>query len=176
MRIQSFKPYSRGTIVQPERATFVVPAFTLSAAAWAGSSNILAEFPFENDDYQFSLKLPIAQFGSAFIAAIRWVEDDVIRRFKLWDDSTAVLFFPVYDGERIGLNARLEIWSLNTADAPTLVADYVFSSSVLAFPSTLLGCSTQCAVPSASLTLTQATPSSLPPSAYCNPFCNNLCG
>lgn len=176
MRIQSFKQYSRGTIVRPERATFIVPAFSLNAETWAGSSNILAEFPFENTDYQFSLKLPITQFGSAFIAAVRWVEDDVIRRFKLWDDADAILFFPLYDGERIGLNARLEIWSLNTANDPTLDDDYTFYSSVLAFPSTLLGCSTVCTVPSASLTLTQASPSVLPPSAYCNPFCNNLCG
>jgi len=176
MRIQSYKTYSRSTIIQPERAKFVVPAFVLAAEAWAGSSNILAEFPFENDDYQFSLKLPITAFGSDFIAAIRWIEDDIIRRFKLWDDIDAILFFPLYNGERIGLNARLEIWSINSVEDPTLDDDYTLLSSVLVFPSTLLGCSTVCTVPESSLTLTQAVPSSLPPSAYCNPFCNNLCG
>lgn len=177
MRIQHYRKHSKGSVIDPTRTKFIVPAFALSASIWGGASLILAEFPFVNTDYYFSLKVPITVFGTDFIPAIRWVEDDIVSRFKLWDDTTAVLYYPIYDGERIGLNAVLEIWSVNSANAPTLDADEELQSSLLNFPTAATtGCNDLCTAPDESTSLVQRTPVSLPPSAYCNPFCNNLCG
>jgi hypothetical protein len=178
-RIQEFKKFSKGTVIQPERVKLVVPSFTLAASDWAGASVILAEYPFGNDDYRFSIKTPTKQFGTNFIAAIRWVMDGfLVYRFKLWDDEDAVLLYPVYDGERIGLNATLEIWSINSADEPTLAVDHTFYSSVLVFPDADQGagsCCCSCEQPEQTITLVASIPSPLPPSAYCNPFCASIC-
>lgn len=174
MRIQPFRAYSKGTIISPQRTTVTIPAFAVTPDAWAGASDILAEFPFLNTDYYFSLRLPVNAFGEDFVAAVRWVVDDIVSRFIFWEHDTDInLDYPIYNGEKIGLNAVFEIWSVGD-DAATLTVAEVLENSILNFPDvTGLTPNTQ---PSANITLVQRTPVSLPPSANCNPFCNNLCG
>lgn len=172
---QQFSKYSAATVIQPERVGFVVPDFLLSVPVWSGASTVLAEFPIGNTNYYFSLKLPIAAFGSNFIAAIRWKVSDTCYRYKLWDNALGVLYYPIYAGERIGLNATLEIWSINSASAPTLDADTTLYSSVLVFPSGDIGTGCSCDPPSSIVTLVQTAASPQPPASYCNPFCNTLC-
>lgn len=169
------KKFRTAQIRNPDRATFIIPAFIYSANVWAGASVLFAQFPFENTDYKFSLKRPTNQFGSAFLAAVRWAEDGVWYRFKLWDPSDAVLHFPIYSGERIGLNAILELWSVNSSAMPTLSSAHTLYSSVLVFAQDEQGNCCCCTDFSSSLTLSAQSPSTLPPYAECNPFCFDLC-
>jgi hypothetical protein len=170
--IQSFAKFTNATYLQPTRIKIVIPAFTLDIPTWANASQLLAEFPVGNTDYYFSLKLPTPAFGSEFICAIRWKLDDICSRFKLWNDTLGILYFPIYSGERIGLNAIIEIWSIDSNDAPTLSADKTLYSSQIVFPDSY--CDT-CEIPSETITLVQTAASPLPPYANCNPFCDNLC-
>lgn len=175
MRLQDFAKFRDVALVQPTRAKLIVPAFVLPASIWTGASLVLAEFAFGNS-FWFSVKLPIKKFGTSFIAAIRYydADNDVIVRYKLWDDDDAVLFFPVYAGERLGLNAILEIWSLDLTTLPTLAADKTLYSSVFAFPPNM-SCSACCTIPDAQVLLAQIAPSVLPPYAACNPWCDGMC-
>lgn len=130
MKTHWFNQFAEPTLKQPSRTTFVLPAFTLNPDTWAGASQLLATWSFENATYAFSLKLPLSQFGENFVAAVSWIEDGVTIRYVLWEDADAVLYHPLYNGEKIGENALLEIWSLNTDQAPTLDDDETFYSSV----------------------------------------------
>lgn len=177
MKRQNFDKFGNPTIIQPERVQMIIPAFTLSASVWAGASVVLAEYEIGND-YYFSFKKPVPVFGENFVAAVRWHEGDdtTIRRFKFWadPDDLDVLYYPIYAGEKVGLSAVIEIWSVNTASMPTLDDDETLETSVLTFPS-IQTQSCGCTVPSSIITLTQTDPSVLPPGAYCNPFCDDLC-
>lgn len=171
-----FPFYQAPTLIERQRVQMVLPEFLLAAPAWSGASTLLQEYQISND-YSFSLLLPIAAFGANFVAAIRWMEEtDVYVRYKLFDHEDAVLNYPVYNGERIGPNAVLELWSVDSADAPELEDDYTFYTSRLVFPSTEASyCGSCCANPSSVITLAATAASELPPGADCNPFCGTLC-
>lgn len=173
MRSQQFQKFHDISVVQPERIEIVVPTFLLSVPVWAGASTIIAEYPINNTDYYFSLKMPVKKFGFNFMAAIRWITGNIVNRFKFWEDTKGLLYFPLYNGEKIGLNAILEIWSVNSLSAPELDDNYTLFSSVLIFPESATACCC-CAVPGAVITLAQTAPTLLLPYAYCNPFCDNL--
>lgn len=175
MRIQDFNRFKSPTVIQPTRAKLLLSPFTLAASTWAGASTILAQYSISND-YWFSFKTPIRAFGENFVLAIRYydAENDVIVRYKLWEDVDEILFYPVYAGERIGLNAVLEVWSVDTTDAPVLSDDYTFYTSVLSFPPQQL-CAGCCQEANSETLLIASDPSVLPPYAYCNPFCEGLC-
>lgn len=163
------KAFSTPTISAPQRTNFIIPSFTLSVPTWAGASSLLGIYDVGNTDYKFSLKLPIAEFGTAFVPALRYVEDGVVYRFKLWE--AGVLYFPVYNGEKIGYNAKLEIWSINSSSAPDLESDKSLPSSLLTLPS---NCNCNPVVNSQILLTESALPDPIAPDTYCNPFCENL--
>lgn len=166
MKIQDFRKFEKFLAIQPTRLKFVLPAFTLDASAWTGASVIVAEYAI-NNNYWFSFKLPIDAFGENFVAAIRYVSGSAVIRAKLFDHDDAVLYYPLYAGEKIGLNAVLEIWSVNTANAPTLAADETLYSSVLEFPDDCPSC---CSQPDVSQVLATIAFVNVP-YGYCNPFC-----
>ena len=172
MRLQQFRKIGRPTVVQPTRTKLIIQPFTLAVPTWAGSSVILAEYNVGNSDYIFSIKSPVPVFGSDFIAAVRWLIDGntAVARFKFWDDTDGKLFYPVYNGEAIGVNAVIEIWSVNTTNAPTLSEDEILYSSVLNFPRNF-GCNVCCTIPDISTLLLQTPPTTVDPNTFCNPFC-----
>ena len=170
MKKQIYRKFSKSRSVGPERNTIVVPAFTLAIPIWAGASTLLAEFPYTNNFY-FSIRTPVKKFGSNFIFAVRWTLDEVIYRFKFWDDSLSLLYYPLYSGQRIGLNAVFEVWSINSASAPTSSTAKTLETSALTFPDDCCGCD----VTPYSVGLVQTPASPLPPYASCNPFCDTLC-
>lgn len=173
MRKQAYNRFRKLLVNQVERTQLVIPAFLLSAPTWAGASDLLQEYQIAND-YYFSLLLPILSFGENFAFAVRWTDGDgVIRRFVLWVNDDAILYYPLYAGERIGPNAIFEVWSVNSESAPSLDDNQVLYTSVLTFP--FEGCACDCATPEAVTTLAATAPSPLPPYAFCNPFCTDLC-
>lgn len=175
--MRPFAYFKQPEVIEPQRVKIILPSFLLAVPIWAGASGILAQYQIVNDR-PFSFKLPITQFGENFIAAIRWMEEtDVFVRYVLFEDARAVLHYPLYNGERIGINAVLEIWSVNSVEAPALDTDYTFLSSQFVFPDIEVGTSFGicCIEPSAIITLVPVPPSELPPGSPCNPFCGNLC-
>lgn len=168
--------YVPPTIIEPQLAQFLLPAFTLAVPAWAGASGILAQYPFNNTT-PISLKLPIGSFGSNFIAAVRWMEqEDIFVRYLLFEHEDAVLYYPLYNGERMQPGAVLEIWSVDSLVAPTLEEDLTLYSSQLIFPIVEQGrCGCCCENESLITTLVPVEPTVLPPGSPCNPFCGDLC-
>jgi len=167
VRIQDFSKFRDMNLVQPTRVQLSIPAFTLPVPSWHGASDLLVEYALNNVDYKLALRTPLRKFGSNFVVAIRWKEDDIYYRFVFWSDPLAVLFFPLYDGETIGLNATIEIWSVNSSSAPTSPG-VVLESSQLVFP--VNSCQSCCIVPLQVITLVATGPIVLPP-GVCNPFC-----
>lgn len=173
MVIQSYSRYVEPVLLHPNRMGIILPAFTEIIPAWHGASELLAEYPLGNS-YHFSIKLPVNTFGSNFIAAIRWTEEDnsIYCRYKFFSNSKGILHYPVYNGEKIGNNAVFEIWTINSPLTPTLENDYTFETSALVFPSDgCCGCSNN----DNTITLVRTAPTVLPPGSECNPFCTNLC-
>lgn len=167
MKLQQFKKFSTVDYIQAQRTELVIPAFTLEASTWAGASALLAEYAIGNTT-KISLRKPIKAFGENFVAAVRWQSEGVYYRFVFWEDIDAVLYFPIYNGEVIAAGAVIEIWSVNTTEAPTLASAKVLESSVLVFPSE---CGSCCVQPSSQVLLVQTGPIVLPP-GVCNPFCD----
>jgi len=168
MKLQDFRKFRDVTLIQPQRVNLVLPAFTLPASTWAGASVILAEYAFNNTVW-FSLMMPIGEFGSNFVPAVRYVNGDMVARYKLWEDVGELLYYPVYDGERLGPNAVVEIWSVNSPLAPMNPANVTFLSSVVNVPEDT--CSTCCTNPSETDFLVYQPPQIISPYAACDPFC-----
>lgn len=168
MKLQDFKQFHAGRQIQPTRSQLVIPSFSLPGQSWLGASRLLLEYPIGNSN-NFALRVPVAQFGENFVAAIRYVDDGtVVFRWKLFNDVDEILWYPVYAGETIGLGAVVEIWSVNTEDTPVLNELEILESSVLVFPSP---CSVCCAVPGNSTLLVVRDPTIVYPYSYCDPFC-----
>ena len=175
---QAFRYYAEpAVIVSPQRTQIIIPAFILSVPTWIGGSSLLAEFPIENTE-NFSFQLPIGVFGENFIAAIRWQSAiGVWARYILFEHDDAVLAYPLYAGEKIGENAVLEIWSVDSVLNPELEDAFTLFSSILVFPPGYITnfCNYCCDNGSSIINLVMTDPTELPPGAECNPFCSTLC-
>lgn len=176
---QQFSQFRNATYINPARHVYILPAFLLPVPVWAGASTLIAQYELSNST-PISIRAPVAEFGENFMVAVRWITDgQYINRFKFWDNDLGVLLFPIYNSERIGTNAVIEIWSIDSASAPELDADVNIESSILVFPAgsgSSINVPTCCSQPSESITLVASEPVVLPPNSSCNPFCvDNLC-
>ncbi len=170
MRLQDFAYYRGADIIKPQRMTVVVPVFALSLPTWGGVSELLGEMPLDNS-YYFSFKTPLRAFGAGYVLAIRWTDAGNTNRLKLWEGEDEVLYYPVYAGERIGLNAVIEIWSINSSTIPANTLAKALKISVLAFPTG--ACCTCCSQPEASQELAVEASDPCPPYDFCSPWCND---
>jgi hypothetical protein len=170
VRIQEFVRFRDIQQIQPTRLYLVIPAFTLVAPTWGGSSDLLLEMPVGNS-YYFTLRQVIRSFGSNIVAAVRYVENSIVTRYKLFDHADAVLYYPLYAGDVIGPNAVIEIWSVNSTDIPLLATTKTLETSVLAFQTST--CTSCCSNPDAFITLVPSAATVLSPGDPCNPFCSN---
>lgn len=158
--------------MQVQRSTLVLPAFVMEAPTWTGASLILAEYAVGNTGY-FSVRQNIETFGENFVLAVRYVVDNVVLRYKFWEGLGEVLYYPVYNGEKLGPNAVFEIWSVNSASTPSLSTNQTLETSLLVFPPNQT-CNACCENPSNQYLLTASAPSFTDPCAYCNPFILSL--
>ena len=152
--------------VKATRKTLVIPDF-LYASVWPGVSQMLARYSIGNTN-PFSLKRPIIQPNETFVAAVSWAETPYVYRYKLAD--LGILFFPVYNGEQIGVNAYIEIWSVASAAAAINTSDWTLTASKLVLPDLC-----DCTVNTESAILYGVIPSSTPVGHNCNPFCDPFC-
>ena len=147
------------------RASIVVPDFT-GVTTWVGVSLMLARYPVENTG-EYSLKLPIDAPNGTIVACVSWTDGTYVFRYKLWEGG--VLYWPVYNGERIGANSYIEIWSTAESNAPAFDA-MTFYTSRRVFPDLV-----NCLPGVESKTLVAKAFTSVPSYQAENPFCSPLC-
>lgn len=150
--------------IVPNRVDLQVPAFELTHT-WAGVSLMLARYALGNDRL-LSLALPIDRpDGANYLLALSWDACPYVHRYKLWDGGK--LHFPTYNGQRIGKNARLEVWSM-AAGAAENPAPWMLPTSWLLFP---VVPDTVFTVPTATLVPVSIGVAGISPDAYCDPLC-----
>lgn len=125
-----YYPFRRGSLQVPARAQIQVEAFNYNVN-WLGVSELLSSWDLNNTT-AFSLKLPITAPNSTFLLCLSWEDEagDTVR-FKLWDGG--VLYYPIYNGERIQPDGRLEVWSIGPLTA-ALDETFTLYSSQLTEP------------------------------------------
>lgn len=125
------QPYRAMNPQRGTRRTVVIPAFNFDAPSWSGVSEICGRFTLQlpND---FSLKLPVVQPSNSFVAAVSWTLDGITFRFKLAD--LGVLYYPVYNGERMNKDIYLEIWSVYDEPLAESLSSWVIETSGLVLP------------------------------------------
>jgi hypothetical protein len=152
-------PYEAGALLQPRQLqrwldvnkvskltrteTFwTMPAFSV-ATDWLGYSKIVAVFDFAATN-NFSLPLDYdVPSNPNFCPCVMWVDEDYnVYRYKLWSDVGEVFFFtaPLYSGQLIKKNFRIEIWDaapasyltiiLNAAGTLSVNQEYTYASSI----------------------------------------------
>ena len=166
--IQAF-PYRKLYPVRTTRKQLVVPVFAI-ANTWSGVSQMLTRVSVSALN-AWSFELPVIPQNSSYLAAVSWTDSEgFVYRYKLWDDG--VLYFPVYNGERIGVNnVQLEIWNVENEPLAYIDEEWVLKTSKLILPEIC----TDCTPGSEVVSLTENPFSSVPAYQYCNPFCSPLC-
>ena len=105
------------------QAYFVMPAFEFSVEDTT-YSNLVGAFNYEAGN-NFTIKsYPTPDFSNiipsiianfAYVICVMW-KDSLLNthRYALWQDVGEVFYFdvPLYEGQKIGKNFRLEIWSV----------------------------------------------------------------
>lgn len=114
--------YGTGQYIQPQLNTVVIEAFSYTHAYTVAA--IIAEYPLENT-VEVSVRLPLPDVvadNETFALCARYTEGSTTFRYVLykpdWFDG---ILFPAYSGQKLGISAVLEIWSLD--DISPAVAD-----------------------------------------------------
>jgi len=91
--------------------TLSLPTFTATSPGWSGASHQLAKCDYTSTT-PWSIMMPVVK-RLDFVLCIRWIDDDdVVHRYKLWENVDEILAYPLYTGERIPAGiARFEFWS-----------------------------------------------------------------
>lgn len=151
------------------RAQFIVPPFTY-LSEWRGVASLVGEFPL-NNSRPVSIQKPYS-IANSYVFAVRWEDskNGSQYRYKLWESEG--LFFPVYKGEKIGVNAILEVWNrecfitASSCDNISLFTSWLSADQDCCCPSTDAGPTVMPLVP--------AYAYDLPPYSNCNTFCSPL--
>lgn len=102
----------------------VLPTFSYTDLSWLAASRVLLEVDYTLDS-RITLSYPVQKPANAnYVLAVRLSDGS---RYKLWDDSLALLTYPIYAGQSLTTSFSLEVWSINyplasqstTLDVPT---------------------------------------------------------
>lgn len=147
MPYPSQPPYEAGALLSPRQLQrwldvnkvskltrtetyWTLPAFSVEDN-WLGYSQIVAAFNFVATN-NFSLPLDYeVPTNPGYCACIMWVDGDSnVYRYRLWSDVGEVFYFdaPVYNGEVIKQNFRIEIWDC----APANFTSFTFNGAGVA--------------------------------------------
>lgn len=132
------KQVTPSTLVKDKNLRILIPAFSTTYAGWPGSSYVVARVIITLDE-SWSIITPVlypTEFNAC--AVIRWVAvDDTVQRYKLWEDVSEVLAYPLYAGEPIPAGTvALEFWCVNDGlSTMTLPEDWYLETSKLTLPS-----------------------------------------
>ena len=96
--------------------TITLPVFSVGNS-WNGWSDIVATFNFEATN-NFSLRLLYdAPLAPNYVLCISYHIGSTVTRYMLWEANGHTLNYPLYNGEPIKKNFRLEVW--NTSQGAT---------------------------------------------------------
>ena len=113
-----------------------LPAFSYNIGAWKGASEIITQFNYAASKNFTVRRLPVVPANVNFCLVIRWRSGDIVYRYKLWQTVGETLNEKIYNGEKIGANFVLEIWSTQTNSVVSLASAVTFNTSIRAVPST----------------------------------------
>lgn len=136
MPAPSQPPFEAGALLQPRQLQrwldvnkvskltrtetyWTMPAFSVESD-WLGYSQLVAVFNFTATN-NFSLPTFDAPVSPNYCACIMWVDSDYnVYRYKLWENVGEVFYFyaPLYSGEMIKKNFRIEIWDTQPDEVP----------------------------------------------------------
>lgn len=136
MPYPSQPPFEAGALLQPRQLQrwldvnkvskltrtqtyWVLPAFSVESN-WLGYSQLVAAFNFTATN-NFSLPAFDAPVNPNYCACIMWVDEDYnVYRYKMWESVGEVFYFyaPLYNGEMIKKNFRIEIWDTAPDEVP----------------------------------------------------------
>ena len=122
-----FRPLAE---IDPTRSMIVIPAFSIFAGNWLGYAIELAEGQLNNAS-PFSFQMPITPVPS-FGFAVRWAVGVQTFRLKLW--PSAGLYYPIYNGERIGIGAVLEVWQDDGYTTAVNPSDIILPTTIMNQP------------------------------------------
>lgn len=104
-----------------------IPAFT-SVDRWDGYSQIVTSFNCEAPN-NFSLKPFSAPANPNFVLCISYRVGETVTRYLLWDAvGSEMPYFPLYEGQLIKKNFRLEVWNTAQGVASNASDIYIYTS------------------------------------------------
>jgi hypothetical protein len=93
------------------RDILYLPSFSVEST-WYGASHIVKEFHYSVDN-RISILKRVTPDNPRFVACIAWKPtSETIVRYKLWEDVNEILWYPLYNGERINADFSIEIWNV----------------------------------------------------------------
>lgn len=111
--------------------TFVtLPVFN-QAVTWKGYSEIVVAFNFEGPNAFSFLSLSSLPVSPNYLLCVMWKDQyNNTHRYAIWQNSLAVIYFglPLYTGQVIRNNFRLEVWSTNSSPAVNTTAINFYTS------------------------------------------------
>ena len=118
------------TRVALRRGKFNLSAATLSTT-WAGASEVLAQYNFAASKNFIINSVPAKPTNATYMLCIRFREDEVVTRYRLWDDANFISQVEKYNGQAIKKNFSLEVWSISGQAAISLEATELVSGITL---------------------------------------------
>lgn len=116
-QLQRWLDVNKVPVLTRTRGYFTLPAFSVETQ-WKGYSEIVAAFNYEAPN-KFSLKNITSVNDPNYVACVAWVDSEyVMHRYALWTGAGEVFHFsaPLYTGQVIGRNFRIEIWNVALSD------------------------------------------------------------
>jgi len=107
-----------------------IPSFSI-ANTWNGYSTIIATYNFEGKN-NFSLKYIVGEVSNPnYILCVMWIDtNSVTHRYMFWKGIGEVMpqELPLYTGQLVKKNFRLEVWNINSTTAVQTTAINVYTS------------------------------------------------
>lgn len=111
-QLQRWLDVNKVPVLTRTRGYFTLLAFSINTD-WRGYSDIIGVYDYVAPN-NFSLRGVVQPEDPTYVACIMWVDDEYnVHRYKLWEDVGEVFYFdiPLYTGQLIKKNFRIEIWS-----------------------------------------------------------------
>lgn len=112
--------------------TFITLPIFNQAVTWKGYSEIVIAFNFEGPNAFSFLSLSSLPVSPNYLLCVMWKDEyNNVYRYALWQSALAVIYFglPLYTGQVIRNNFRLEVWSTNSSPAINTTAINFYTSA-----------------------------------------------
>jgi len=111
-----------------------IPVFSYTNLIWKGASEIITQFNFAASKNFTIRHLPETPVNVDYCPVIRWRSGNTIYRYKLWQTVGETLNEKLYNGEKIGANFVIEIWSTQLNVSVTNAEAITFETSIRSVP------------------------------------------